>query len=82
MQIPAATFKAACLVVARVAATGETVVTTKHGRPVARLLAATRNDEKPHSGYGCMNGTILYSAPLEDLLSTGERWDAVRRPTR
>jgi antitoxin (DNA-binding transcriptional repressor) of toxin-antitoxin stability system len=60
----------------RVAATGETVVITKHGRPVARLVAAVRDDEKPRSGYGCMKGTILDSASLGELLSTGERWDA------
>jgi prevent-host-death family protein len=77
MQIPASRFKATCLeLMDRVAATGETVVITKHGRPVARLVAAVRDDDKPRSGYGCMKGTILDSASLGTLLSTGEHWAA------
>lgn len=77
MQIPAAKFKATCLeLMDRVAATGETVVITKHGRPVARLVAALRDKKGPRTGYGCMKGTILYSAPAKELLSTGEQWEA------
>jgi prevent-host-death family protein len=79
MQIPAAKFKATCLdLMDRVATTGEVIVITKHGRPVARLVAAGRDDERPRSGYGCMRGTILHSAPDKQLWSTGERWDADR----
>lgn len=76
MQIPAAKFKATCLeLMDRVATTGETIVITKHGRPVAQLVAASHNEKRPRSGYGCMKGTILFSAPVEELLSTGERWN-------
>jgi prevent-host-death family protein len=77
MQIPAAKFKATCLeLMDRVATTGETVVITKHGRPVAQLVAASQDEKRPRSGYGCMKGTILDSAPIEHLFSAGERWDA------
>ena len=62
----------------RVAATGETVVITKHGKPVAQLVAAPRAEKPPKSGYGCMRGTILWSAPDEELVSTGQVWEADR----
>jgi prevent-host-death family protein len=76
MQVPAAKFKATCLkLMDRVATTGETVVITKHGKAVAKLVAA-RGPGKTSSGYGCMRGSILYSAPIEQLFSTGVSWDA------
>jgi prevent-host-death family protein len=79
MQIPAAKFKATCLeLMDRVEATGETIVITKHGRPVARLVSASRDEKRTPTGYGCMKGTILHSAPTEKLFSTGEHWDADR----
>ncbi len=76
MNIPAAKFKATCLeLMDRVATTGETIVITKHGRPIAQLVAA-RSRPKRRRLHGCMKGTILYSAPVEKLLATGERWTA------
>ena len=77
MQVPATLFKATCLeLMDRVATTGETVVITKHGRPVAKLVAASRDEESPRTGYGCMKGTVLSSRPTKKLLSTGEHWEA------
>ena len=75
MNIPAAKFKATCLeLMDRVAATGEVVVITKHGRAVAKLVAARPRAERRRPVHGCMKGTILYSAPVEQLYSTSERW--------
>ncbi|MGH7270231.1 MAG: type II toxin-antitoxin system Phd/YefM family antitoxin [Polyangiaceae bacterium] len=84
MQIPAAKFKATCLeLMERVAVTGETYVITKHGRPVARLIAFSgKDEEKPRTGYGCMKSTILDSSPIDALFSTGERWEADRPRAR
>lgn len=77
MQVPAAKFKATCLdLMDRVASTGEVIVITKHGKPVARLMAAERPKPLSRSVHGCMKGTILHSAPVEKLFSTGERWAA------
>jgi len=45
VEIPATKFKATCLdLMDRVAATGEVVVITKHGRPIAKLVAAERTE--------------------------------------
>jgi prevent-host-death family protein len=75
MKVSAAKFKATCLrLMDRVAATGEEVVITKHGLPVAKLVAAKRRARAPRTVHGCMKGTILYSAPIEALYSTGEAW--------
>jgi prevent-host-death family protein len=77
MLVPAGKFKATCLdLMDRVAATGEEIVITKHGKPVAKLVAAQRARRAPRSVHGCMRGTILASAPIARLLSTTERWDA------
>ncbi len=77
MLIPASKFKATCLdLMDRVASTGEEIVITKHGKPLAKLVAAQRAPKAPRSVHGCMKGTILVSAPIADLLSTNERWDA------
>jgi len=77
MDIPAAKFKATCLeLMDRVATTGETIVITKHGKPVAKLVGARERRKAASSAYGCMKGTTLASPPIEELFSTGERWDA------
>jgi prevent-host-death family protein len=75
MKVSAAKFKATCLrLMDRVATTGEEIVITKHGTPVAKLVAAKRHARAPRSVHGCMKGTIMYSAPLEALYSTDESW--------
>jgi prevent-host-death family protein len=77
MQVPAAKFKATCLqLMDRVASTGEVIVITKHGKPIARLMAAERAERARRSVHGCMKGTILHSVSIEELFSTGERWSA------
>jgi len=77
MFVPAGKFKATCLdLMVRVASTGEEGVITKHGKPVAKLVAAQRARRAPRSVHGCMRGTILSSAPIAELFSTNERWDA------
>ena len=77
MKVSAAKFKATCLrLMDRVASTGEEVVITKHGAPIAKLVAADRPARARRSVHGCMKGTILFSAPVEELHSTGETWSA------
>jgi prevent-host-death family protein len=80
MKVSAAKFKATCLrLMDRVAATGEEIIITKHGAPVAKLVAAKRQARVRRSVHGCMKGTILYSAPIDALYSTGETWNTDER---
>jgi prevent-host-death family protein len=50
-EITASQFKARCLrLLDEVAETGETLVVTKHGRPVARVMPPLRPDDMQGSG--------------------------------
>ena len=49
----------------RVASTGEEIVITKHGKPIAKLVAARRARNAPRSVHGCVRGTMLVSAAIE-----------------
>jgi len=66
----ASTFKAQCLALLdEVEATQRTIVVTKHGRPVAKLVPL----DDPVSTVGSV--TLLADAD-EDYFSTGAAWDA------
>jgi len=67
--IPAGRFKAQCLsLLDEVAATGETIIVTKRGKPVAKLEPV----EEPPS----LKGSVVYLVDDDELLfSTGEVWD-------
>jgi prevent-host-death family protein len=68
--IAAGRFKAECLALLDdVAATGEPLVVTKRGRPVARILPV----EPPPS----LAGSVTYLVDDDELVApTGESWDA------
>ena len=70
-RVAAGVFKARCLALLdEVDATGETLVITKRGRPVAKVVPA--HDQRPRS----LLGSVLRE---KDIVSpTGERWDAER----
>lgn len=68
--VPASVFKAKCLAMLDdVAASGETIIVTKHGRPVAQLVPI----EQPVSTMGSVQ---LISGDDADYFSTGEQWNA------
>ncbi len=70
MEVPAGKFKATCLsLMERVAATGESIVITKRGKPLARLVPMPDDRTNPRSGYGSGKGTILYLAPDSEVLA-------------
>jgi prevent-host-death family protein len=71
-SIPAARFKAQCLkILDEVAETGETIVVTKRGKPVAKVGPL----EEPRS----LKGSVTYLVDDDELLfSTGEVWDMER----
>ncbi|MFC1526587.1 type II toxin-antitoxin system Phd/YefM family antitoxin [Candidatus Latescibacterota bacterium] len=73
MQIPAGRFKAICLkLMDQVQQTGEEVLITKHGKPVARLVPVDETAAQPLYGYlrdaVQIHGDIV--APLD------ENWEA------
>lgn len=68
--ISATRFKAQCLsLLDEVAATGEPLVVTKHGRPVARVVPAGQPPP--------LEGSVTFLVSEEELIAPfGERWDA------
>jgi prevent-host-death family protein len=76
-RVAAGTFKAICLkLMDRVATTGEPIEITKRGKPLVRLIPAQDDDSPPRSIFGAAAHRILFLAEDEELLSTGEVWDA------
>lgn len=69
-SIPAARFKAQCLkLLDEVAETGETIVVTKRGKPVAKVEAV----EEPRS----LKGSVVYLVSDEELIAPiDEVWNA------
>ncbi len=71
-KMSAAEFKNKCLkVMDRIMRTGRELVVTKRGKPVVRILPAPRKESEED-----LDGMILHQD--DDLLSTGEDWQADR----
>ena len=69
----ASTFKARCLALLdEVASSHSTIVVTKHGKPVARLVPI--DDEQPPT----RGSVTLLAEDDEAYFSTGEAWHAER----
>lgn len=72
MSIPAAVFKAECLrLMDEVARTGQPIVITKHGKPVAQLVPVP---PEPESLFGYMSNTVTIEGDV--VAPTGESWNA------
>jgi prevent-host-death family protein len=73
MTIPAAVFKAECLkLMDEVARTGQPIVITKHGKPVAQLAPVPA---EPKSLFGYMRNTFRIKGDV--VAPTDEHWNAV-----
>jgi prevent-host-death family protein len=73
MSIPAAVFKAECLrLMDEVARTGQPVVITKHGKPVAQLVPVPAT---PKSMFGYLKNTVTIKGDI--VAPTSEHWSAV-----
>ncbi|MBK6452019.1 MAG: type II toxin-antitoxin system prevent-host-death family antitoxin [Proteobacteria bacterium] len=73
MSIPAAVFKAECLkLMDEVARTGQPVVITKHGKPVAQLAPVAA---EPKSLFGYMKNTVTIKRDI--VVPTDDSWSAV-----
>lgn len=71
-------FKATCLaVLEKVRQTGETILVTKHGKPLAQVMPPPPPETTKRNSFGCMAGTaeivgdILEPLPEED-------WEVLR----
>ncbi len=72
--IKASEFKAKCLkIMDEVAATGEPVLITKNGEPVARLVPGRR---RPRTLFGALKGSVSIEGDIIAPIRT--RWDALR----
>ena len=70
--VKASEFKAKCLkIMDEVAATGEPVVITKYGVPVAQLVPAM---QKPKTLFGALKGSILYMGDVTSPIDV--EWNA------
>ncbi len=75
-QMPAGKFKARCLrVMEQVRKTRESVVITKRGKPVAKLVPA---DKIPDDVFGCLKGVIKIVGDIESPVVPPEDWEALR----
>ena len=72
MSIPAAVFKAECLrLMDEVARTGQPIVITKHGKPVAQLVPVPA---EPESLFGYMSNTVTIRGDV--VAPSGASWNA------
>jgi prevent-host-death family protein len=73
-RVPAGEFKQRCLAILDdVAETGATVVVTKRGRPVARVVPV-------EAGVVSLRGSIRAVSHADDLFTTGADWEAEDGP--
>ena len=73
MEISAAEFKARCLkLMDEIARTRKTIVITKRGKPVAKLVPPDEDIRSPLLGY--MSGTVTRMDDVES--PTGVAWEA------
>jgi prevent-host-death family protein len=75
-KMPAGEFKAHCLsVMETVCATGESVLITKRGRPVAKLVPA---ETERQDFLGRLQGMVKIVGDIESPLEAPEVWEALR----
>lgn len=76
--IAIAKFKATCLaVLEQVRKTGEPILITKRGTPIAQVLPPPLPEPSEESAFGCMAGT---AEAIEDILAPlpEDEWDVLR----
>lgn len=72
ITVQASEFKAKCLqMMDQVAATGEPILITKRGRPVARLMPP----ERKRFYIGALKGMISIPDDADIISPTGESWE-------
>jgi prevent-host-death family protein len=75
-KMPAGEFKARCLnLMEQVSRTKESILITKRGRPVAKLVAV--ENDRP-SLIGRLEGILQIAGDIESPVVPPETWDALR----
>ncbi len=76
MEISATEFKAKCLkLMDEISNTHEPIIVTKHGKPVAKVVAIEPEETHNKTGFGCMAGTMEIRG---DIISPIEEpWSAM-----
>ena len=78
--IAAGEFKNRCLALMdEVNETGEEIVVTKHGRPVSRLVPATRSGPEM---WGRYSDVVHITGDIVSPAVPAEDWDVIRDPDR
>ncbi len=73
MNMPAGQFKMKCLkLMDQVQQTHETIVITKFGKPVAKLVPAEEESQKPLFGF--LRDSVVIKGDI--VAPTGEKWHA------
>jgi len=76
-QMPAGKFKARCLsVMDDVSATGEPVIITKRGIPVAKVVPVT---SKKQDLFGFMAGELKIVGDIESPVVSLKEWEVMRK---
>lgn len=71
-------FKATCLaVLEQVRRTGEPLLVTRRGEPVAQILPPPP-ERAPHTGFGAMKGTIEILGDIVGPTGDIDDWEAAR----
>jgi prevent-host-death family protein len=74
--MPAGVFKASCLAVMdEVQAKCETVIITKHGKPVAKLVPV---DAEPDEIFGFMKGKIAITGDVVRPIISASEWKRLK----
>ncbi len=76
-KISISKFKATCLsLVENVKKTGQTIIITKRGEPIAQVTPITEKEYEETETFGCMSGTATQIDDVVQPLDT-EDWEAL-----
>lgn len=78
-QMAISKFKAQCLaVLEQVRRTGQPILVTKRGRPVAEIVPPTSPESDRTTFFGCMQGTARIVGDIEGPAVPLEEWEVLR----
>jgi len=77
-KVSVSEFKATCLELLRsVEETGEAILVTKHGRPVAEVRAPRK--QRSRSAFGCMKDRMEILGDITSPAVPAEEWEVLKK---